>query len=153
MGGVLILFLLLVNYIVRARNQVASAVRNVSIALLVSGVYGAALLWYLRNNWHTLALHYWEYVLCYIVVSAVVGLVVVQILRKDERQKHQLVVVAKWIIRTVGVVLLYNASASPLGSLVLISTTTGLYIMYVVYKWVFSKLFGNVQSSKKTKEQ
>ena len=152
MGGVLILFLLLVNYIAKAQNKVASLVRKVGIALLVSGVYGASLLWYLRHHWHSLALHYWEYVLGYVVVSAVVGLVVVQIVRKDELQKHKLVVAAKWVIRTIGVVMLYNASASPLGSLVLISSTSAVYVAYVMYKWVFSRLISKAQT-KKDKEE
>lgn len=151
-GGVLILFLMLVNYIVKARNKAASLVRKVGVALLVSGVYGASLLWYLRHHWHTLALHYWEYVVGYITVSAVVGLVVVQIVRKDDLNKHKLIVAAKWVIRTLGAIMLYNASASPLGSLVIISIIGALYIVHAMYKWVFGRLFSKSDALKEKDE-
>ena len=121
LGSVLILFALLVNYLVSARNQYATFLRSLIVALLVSGVYATSLVWYLRTHWNTLILQYWEYVLGYMFVTGIIGLVYMQVLRNDDKMRHSIAVAVKWTLRTIGVITVYNASASPLGSVVLLA--------------------------------
>jgi hypothetical protein len=135
-GAALAVTLLALKYVVpvRARSSSGKFVRNLVIALLLSGVYLSAAVWYLRSHWTQLVLHYWEYVLGYVVVTTIAGMVAVQIVRNDARDRHRLAVAVKWIIRLIAVVVLYNSTASPFGSLTLLSLTVLLYITYAMYK-------------------
>lgn len=133
-GGALAVFLLALKYVARARSGRTQWLRNLLVALLLSGVYLTSALWYLRQHWHDLVLRYWEYVLGYVAVSGILGVVAVQMQRNDAKDRHRLAVIVKWIIRAVGVTLLYNSTASPFGSLTLVGLTVLLYLTYALYK-------------------
>ena len=136
-GGVLILLLVLLRYITGTHSKYSIFLRNLAIALFFSGSYIAGLVWFLRHNWLRIALHHWEYVLCYLALFAVIGIVYVQITRNDDDKKHRLKVGVKWFIRAVGVICVYNASSSPYGSLIFMCTLVFMYFTYALNKWVF----------------
>lgn len=135
LGGVLIVVVLLLNYLISARNQYATFLRSLLVALLVSGVYATSLVWYLRIHWDTIVLQYWEFVLGYLFCSGVVGMVYMQVLRKDDQMKHNIAVAVKWALRSIGVIAVYNASSSPLGSVLLLAVLAVVYVVYAAVKW------------------
>ena len=126
--------LLILKYMIRARKQRTQWFRNLLIALFLSGTYFASAVHFLRSHGHEIVLQYWEYVLGYCAVSGIIGLVAVQILRGNAKDRHRVAVTVKWIIRSIAIAILYNSTPSPFGSLTLLSLTVLLYLTYVMYK-------------------
>ncbi len=141
------------NYLISARNQYATFVRSLFVALLLSGMYFTTLVYYLRAHWQQIVLHYWEYVLGYLVCSGVAGMVYMQVLRNDDKMKHSIAVAVKWALRVVGVVVVYNSSASPLGSVLLLSVLLVVYVVYSALKWGSADGSNATVEEKKQKKQ
>ena len=68
-------------------------------------------------------------------------------LRGNDDSKHAMTVAVKWFIRSIGIVAIYNASASPMGSLFFLSVLAILYLVYAANKWVFSRFAGKKSST------
>jgi hypothetical protein len=115
----------------------------------LSGTYGAGLIWFLKNNLIEILINYWEYLVIYTIVLSLIGLFAIRLSRGHETSKHLLTVSVKWLIRFLGVILVYNASASPLSSLLMLFCLFFLYFFYALNKWVFGKLFSKKQDNKK----
>lgn len=62
-------------------------------------------------------------------------MVYMQVLRSDAKKKHSIAVAAKWVLRAVGVIVVYNSSASPLGAVLLLAVLLGVYVVYSLLKW------------------
>ena len=153
LGGVLILFMLAGNYLISARNQYATFIRSLFVALLLSGMYFTTLVYYLRSHWQQIVLHYWEYVLGYLVCSGVAGMVYMQVLRNDDKMKHSIAVAVKWALRLIGVVVVYNSSASPLGSVLLLAVLLVVYVVYSALKWGTTDKSAQMGEEKQKKKQ
>jgi len=113
------------------------------------GSYLAAVIWFLKTNWQLLLLSYWEFIILYIVLFVFLGLLTVRFIRGNEDNKHIFVVIVKWFIRLTGVMLVYQSSSSPLGSMLFIILLFVTYILYSFYKWVLMRLFTKKISKKK----
>ena len=98
------------------------------------------MLWFLKNHWQILLLSYWEFVIVYIVLFLLLGLLLVRLIRGNEDSKHMYVVIVKWFIRLSGAVLVYQSLSSPLGSMLLITLLSLNYIIYSFHKWVIVRL-------------
>ena len=141
-GGILTIVLLLVNYIAKSNSGSSSSsitttkiwIRNMIIALLLSGVYFTTLIWYIRINWHNIILQYWEYVCIYLVITSIIGIVTIQIYRNTPIYRHTIAVNVKWFIRILSTIILYNSTASPYASLTLLALVVLLYITYELFK-------------------
>jgi predicted neutral ceramidase superfamily lipid hydrolase len=125
----------------KIKASTPSFVRKLFYAAFLTGGYGAAVVWYLKNNISSLLINYWEAVLAYSVASVAVGLFATRWMRKNEEKKHFLTVVVKWIIRLTGVVLVYNSFASPLVSAVALVVLALFYVLYSINKWIVRKVF------------
>lgn len=127
------------NY--KGKDYSQAIIKNIGVFLFFTGSYAAGVVWFLKNNWQMLLLSYWEFVVVYIVLFLLLGLLLVRLVRGNEDSKHMYVVIVKWFIRITGAVLVYQSSSSPLGSILLITLLSLSYIIYSFHKWVITRLF------------
>ena len=141
--GAVILLSIVINRLVGGgkRDFTQAIIRNGSAFLFFTGSYAAGVIWFVKNNWQMLLLSYWEFIAVYIVLFMLLGLLLVRFVRGNEGSKHVFVVIVKWFIRLAGVILVYQSSSSPLGSMALISILSAIYVIYTFHKWTIAKLF------------
>lgn len=107
---------------------------DVAVGTVLSGGYGASAVYFLKNNLKEIMLHYWEFVLGYVVVMTLLGLLATRMIRGGADSKHFMVVVVKWLIRLLAVAAIFNATASPLGSLFSLVVLVVVYLAYELKK-------------------
>jgi RsiW-degrading membrane proteinase PrsW (M82 family) len=128
------LLLLALKFLARKRGVHMSVPRKLIIAVLLTVAYTTVVLWYLRQHWHNLILDHPRLLLGYVFLTGTLGVVAVQMLRQNHDDQVRLTLAVKWIFRAVGAALLYNSTASPLGSMSVMSLGILLYMTYVLYK-------------------
>ena len=145
--GTSILLSIIINRLIgssyKKKDYAQTIIKNVSLFLFFTGGYAAGVVWFLKNHWQMLLLSYWEFVIVYIVLFLLLGLLLVRLIRGNEDSKHMYVVqtvIVKLFIRLSGAVLVYQASSSPLGSMLLITLLSLSYIIYSFHKWVIARL-------------
>ena len=142
--GTSILLSIIINRLIgsgyKKKDYAQTIIKNVSLFLFFTGGYAAGVVWFLKNHWQMLLLSYWEFVIVYIVLFLLLGLLLVRLIRGNEDSKHMYVVIVKWFIRLSGAVLVYQSSSSPLGSMLLIILLSLSYIIYSFHKWVIARL-------------
>jgi NEMP family len=119
--GLLVLLLFAVSKVRKGGTIVA--------ALASLGLYSYGLLYFLRETLQFLVTEFWEYVLGYIVVTLLAGIIFTNRVRSDDSWKHWFKVLIRWIIRIVGLSLVYWASASPRTSLAYMIIALVAYVM------------------------
>lgn len=132
-GGVVIMILYLAMKVLSGQRSALSWMRYTLMGMLFSTGYGAALIWFLRHNLSVVMLEYWEWVVTYLSVFCVLGLWWVWLVRSNEQSKENVQFVVNWVVRMIGIVAVYNGSASPLGSLLLIFAVVAGSICYNCY--------------------
>ena len=140
--GTSILLSIIINRLIGSnykKDYSQAIIKNVSVFLFFTGSYAAGVVWFLKNNWQMLLLSYWEFVIVYIVLFLLMGLLLVRLLRGNEDSKHIYVVIVKWFIRLTGTVLVYQSSSSPLGSMLFIGLLSLSYTIYSFHKWVIAR--------------
>lgn len=130
------------------RNSSGTWIRDVFFGSLITTGYGASVVYYLRHNMRSLMLMYWEWVLGYVALFTLLGFLWVRSVRSSESSKANVRSAVLWAIRSAGIIGIYNASASPMGSLVLLAVALTLYVLYAFNKHVLSQF-----QRKKQKEQ
>lgn len=141
--GTSILLSIIINRLIGSnykKDYSQAIIKNVSVFLFFTGSYAAGVVWFVKNNWQMLLLSYWEFVIVYIVLFLLIGLLLVRLLRGNEDSKHIYVVIVKWFIRITGAVLVYQSSSSTLGSMLFIALLSLSYIIYSFHKWVIARL-------------
>ena len=122
--------------------------RDIFFILLLTGSYGASLVWYLKNYLSKVIVNYWEYLLAYVIVFGFIGLFFTRMMRGNENTKHLYTVSVRWLIRLVSIVFLYNSFSSPFISLLIVFILMIFYIIYALHKWTLKKIF-NKRNNKK----
>ena len=105
--------------------------RKMKLGLLLSGIYGASGIYFLKSHLRTMLIVYWEVSLIYMVVMCLTGCGFVYFMRSRAETKHVYRVVGKHLTRGAGLIALYFSSASPLASTL---AMIGSLISYVRYK-------------------
>lgn len=135
------MLLYVVNLVLfNGKKKETSSMASMLLVALSTTAYGAGLVWFIRNNLKMLLLTHWEFTMAYLGIFGVTGLLLTWLVRTNDRSKHLLVVFVKWLIRFAGVIAIYNSSASPWGSLVLLCFSAVIYVIYAFNKWVLSRL-------------
>ena len=136
--GTSILLSIIINRLIgsgyKKEDYAQTIIKNVSLFLFFTGGYAAGVVWFLKNHWQMLLLSYWEFVIVYIVLFLLLGLLLVRLIRGNEDSKHMYVVIVKWFIRLSGAVLVYQSLSTPLGSMLFITLLSLSYIIYSFHK-------------------
>jgi NEMP family len=133
-GGLLILILFVGRRFTHRHTDVSSYLTGTGVIGLLVGGYGASVVWLLRSYMRTLLLKHWEFVFLYIGISGFTGVMFVAFMRRHEETKHFLRISAKWVLRLIGIVLVFNGSASPLVSTVYVLAVAFAYIIAYIRK-------------------
>ncbi len=108
---------------------------NLPIVGAVTATYGWGLMHFMTSFLRQAMVLYWEFTLGYIVIMAICGVIFVRMLRANETTKHVYRVTAKWALRIIGVVFLYNSSASPLAASANLLVFSLYYLYMQALKW------------------
>jgi hypothetical protein len=121
-GGLLVMLYFIMNRFVNKKTTGMTLT-----TLFISGSYGWGLLHLLKHHLTYLLLKQWEVVMGYVVIMGGLGLLCVKLIRSNDNAKHTTRVGAKWMLRIIGIIFIYNSSASPSGSMAMIGAFIAIY--------------------------
>ena len=98
--------------------------------------YWASIVVFVKKHMSVLVLDYWEFVLAYVLVMAAIGLFCMRSLRSNENIKSGLRLGCKWSLRVASMIFIYNSTASPTGSVILLVLKMAMYAYYKVRKFI-----------------
>jgi hypothetical protein len=124
---------------------------TVGVAALMTGTYGATLVWLTRTYLRQVLLQHWEFAAAYVVLAAGAGLGFVRTMRSFDESKHLVRVSVKWLLRLFGVVCAFNASSSPFVSLLWMGVLAVAYVAYEVTKNLARNRNRSASTSKKAR--
>lgn len=101
--------------------------------------YGAAIIYFIKENLKSILIHYWEFTLLYISFFGLLGIGATRWMRSYDESKHILMVTVRWIVRLIGLILIYNSTASPMISILYITSFVIIYMIRTFFKFVGSK--------------
>lgn len=108
----------------------STIIQNASLFTLLTGAYGASLVWFLQSYLSLILAEFWEFTAIYVLLFSFFGAWTVRYIRSNQHTKHVFRVMVKWMIRAVGLYLLFNASASPAVSWTYMLVFLVLYTIY-----------------------
>jgi len=112
----------------------STIIQNMSLFTLLTSTYGATLVYFLRSYLSVLLVEFWEFTVCYVLIFSCFGAWVVHYIRSNQHTKHVFRVSVKWMIRSIGLYLLFNASASPTVSWTYMLLFVSVYTVYETTK-------------------
>lgn len=148
-GGLLVVVLFLSKRIVFGSKNQGMSTQLGGMFALITGSYGATIMWFLRTYFRSICLKYPEVGMVYIVSMIFSGLSFIRLLRKNDDLKHVLRVSVKWLLRLFGIVFIFNSTASPMISLLFLVVLFVFYIIHMISKWLNSRLMKEVKKIKK----
>jgi hypothetical protein len=96
--------------------------------------YSGLLVWFISSNIRGLVIDYWELSVFYVVAMLLLSLPVIKTVLTREKPRHIFRVGIKWMIRILGLSLLYNASSSPMVSQIIMMLCLIFYFVYSLTK-------------------
>jgi len=100
--------------------------------------YGAATIYFIKENLKLILINYWEFTLVYICFFGLLGIGATRWMRSNDDSKHMLIVTVRWIVRLIGIILIYNSTASPTIAMIYIISFCILYLIRTLFKFVGS---------------
>jgi hypothetical protein len=107
--------------------------------LTFTATYFTGFFWLFVDKLKVLMIKYSPFVIGYIIVSGVFGLISTKVIRGSSTFKRFYRVSVKWFLRMVGFINLYNSTASPLAALFLSFVLILIYFIYEYLKCVQKK--------------
>ena len=97
----------------------------------------------------TIAAH-WELVAAYIAGSAALGLFLTRVVRSDTEHKHRTRVLAKWLVRLIGVAMIQRSTYSGATQAVFL---VALIVWYIKYSLTKNGFLGKSQQQKLQRDE
>jgi len=100
--------------------------KSVFLVITVTGGYVTSLMYFIRNSLSYVVLNYWEYLLGYFALMALIGCFMTMSLRSSKPAKMILRYSIDWVLNMVAALLFFHASPSPLVALCIV----GMFFAY-----------------------
>mmetsp|Transcript_25965 Transcript_25965/g.24819 ORF Transcript_25965/g.24819 Transcript_25965/m.24819 type:complete len:372 (-) Transcript_25965:24-1139(-) len=148
LGGILVLSLILSKKVLFGKKDL-SYTQLTGMTALLTGSYGATVVWFLKSYFRIICLKYAEFLMIYSITMACFGFIFIRFLRGISERKHFLRISVKWFLRIIGTIFIYSSSASPMVASVYVLLLLMYYIVYVISKWLKEKFIKEVKKIKK----